>query len=112
MWFRKPQSVSCFEKSHSLLSTISANKMSSLVGERSWAHSLGSKGTSKEEIAVQAHTFLLDLACCRINLQPVITENPQRKDYLVTVFIRAVDGGEQVGLRTGISGCEPIYSIF
>lgn len=57
--------------------------MSSLVGVRNWwIHSAESAGTSKEEIIPQAHRFLLDLACCRTNLQLGIAENPQSGELL------------------------------
>lgn len=87
MWNTKPQSVSCFEKSHSLLGTITTNKMSSFVGERAncWGLSMESESTSKEEVISQAQ-ISLDFDCGKTNLQLGITENPQREELLRKCF--------------------------
>lgn len=106
MWFRKPQSVSCFEKSHS------ANKMSSLVADRInyWVSSMESTGIAKEEVISQAHRFPLDLACCKTNLQLGITENPQMGELLSKCLNYSCEWWKAVGLGTGISVFEP--SVF
>lgn len=96
-------------RSLTLQSIISANELCS-GGENWWIHSAESAGTSKEEIIPQAHRFLLDLACCRTNLQLGIAENPQSGELLSKCLKSVVSGGKQVGLRTGMSGFEP--SVF
>lgn len=77
--------------------------MSSLLGERTncWVNSMESTGTSKENVISQAHRFLLDLTCCKTNLQLGITENLQRGELLSKRLNYSCEWWKEVGFPTG-----------